>query len=373
MFAPIAVQDLSWQDPQFGGPDAILKWLECSKAYMNIPTATTNDLVEIGPVLNSTNIYQYIGSAISKNGLIAAAPFFANRILYINTLNDNVTTGSTDILYDYGTTVYCSYNDSFYLGGGNTQGILKNPANNTSSLEYFYTESLFTSLPWVDQNIIYAIEFLGNGIDSRLITFNVDTNTTSSLTRLSGSIISSTFLASNNIMFFQTPRNVIFYDLNTNTTGSCTGQHDADSIATFRLMPDNNYYSVPFFESDKVYKLDPITKTETEVYSGSPYVGGGSVRNRFIGSLPNNTIASWNNVLPYQDYAYDYSDNTVSSLPFTFLKGITDFAYGDCVMATNAMYLIPQDSQKVQKFNLVNYRNLLNSATFSSPINTILP
>jgi hypothetical protein len=98
MFAPIAVQDLSWQDPQFGGPDAILKWLECSKAYMNIPTATTDDLVEIGPLLNPTNIFQYIGAAISKNGLIASAPFFANRMLYINTLNDSITTGSTDIL-----------------------------------------------------------------------------------------------------------------------------------------------------------------------------------------------------------------------------------------------------------------------------------
>ena len=161
MFAPIAVQDLSWQDPQFGGPDAILKWLECSKAYMNIPTATTNDLVEIGPVVNKSlsGTYNYIGAAISKNGLIAAAPYFVDRILYINTLNDNVTTGSTDILYDYGTTVYCSYNDSFYLGGDNKPGILKNPANNTSSLEYFYTESLFTSFPWVDQNIIYAIYY----------------------------------------------------------------------------------------------------------------------------------------------------------------------------------------------------------------------
>ena len=369
MFAPIALDDLSWPDPQFGGPDAILKYMACSEAYMQIPTATSNDVVQVGPVLEALPLLEYYGSAISKNGLIAACPLLATRVLYIDTNNDSVATGSVTVTPPYDSMIYCSYNDSFYCFGGNQEGIVEIAASNTGS-HTTYTSLQFSQGGYVDQNLIYLRQYRGNLVDQILLTFDVNTKTTSSVAQIPFEEYDQMFLSAENIMFFKYNTSVNFYDFNTNTTGSCTGTYTIDTATGFSLMPDGNFYSVPFFEGNSVYKLDPRTKTITTEFSGSPYIGGGSARNRFVTQLPNNTILNWNNVNPFNDVAYNYENNTAESTNFVFDAGFGALAIGSATMAKNAIYTVPASAQYVQKFNLVDYQELLNAAVFSSPINT---
>lgn len=386
MFAPVAVQDLSWPDPQFGGPDAILKWLGCSQAYVNIPLATTDDVSTIGPNYGNGR-YKWVGSAIAKNGLICAAPHQNNnKLLFIDTNNDYVVSSSYAVSVESSTTangvVYCAYDDSFYIsrtpnGTYTYHGLIKVSASNTSS---FSTGSILPNTKigpgmWVDQDTIYLREWIGPNADQTLFTYNVVTGVTSSITNISGSGFGpeAMFLAPNNRMFF--PNNagdfMLYYDFNTGLTGSVAGTASADETTQFLLMPDGNYYAPPGFRGNKVYKLDPVALTQTVVYSGAPYVAGLNERDRWLAWFPNNTIGSYQGISPGDVYAYNYDNNTATTVNFTIPPPATgDYPYVSTVLAKNATYSIPADSPSVIKFNKVSYKNLLNGATFSSPINT---
>jgi hypothetical protein len=386
MFAPIATQDLSWPDPQFGGPDAILKWLGCSQAYANIPLSTTDDVITVGPNYGTAR-YKWVGSAIAKNGLICACPQTnTNKLLFIDTNNDYVVSSSYAVSPNADAqlngVIYCSYDDSFYMSGRpnvGVNGLVKVNASDTSS---FSTGSILPNTPlapgmYVDQDTIYLREWLGLSTPQKLFTYNVKTGVTASIANISSSGFGAeqTLLAPNNIMFFPNNEGNLFqyYDFNTGTTGSCSGRADADNLTQFVLMPDGNYYAVPGFRGDKVYKLDPNTKTLSVVYTGSPYVSGLAQRDRWLAWFPNNTIANLEQTTPFDVIAYNYSNNTAASVNFTIpTGGGGDYAYGSSVLAPNATYAIPADETTVVKFNRVSFRNLLNGATFSSPINTNL-
>jgi len=383
MFAPIAVQDLSWPDPQFGGPDAILKWLECSQAYVNIPLATTDDVTTLGPNYGD-GTFKFIGSAIAKNGLICAGPHLINKVLFVDTNNDYVVTSSYAVspeatTYSQGV-IYCAYDDSFYIQRAPNlgyKGLIKINASNTSSYSTGSILSNTTIGPgmWVDQDTLYLREWFGDSIPQRLFSYNVTTGVTASITNITspGYGPDQILFAPNNKMFFpnQQGTQMQYYDFNTGLTGSVTGTSVADETTIYLLMPDGNYYTPPGFTGNRVYKLDPNALTLSVVYTGSPYVTGSAQRDKWLAWFPNNTIGSYQGISPYDVYAYDYENNTAVSVNFTIPSGSSgDNPYNTTVLAKNATYSIPCNARSVIKFNKVNYKNLLNSATYSGPINT---
>ena len=373
MFAPIAVQDVSWPDPQFGGPDAILKWLECSRAYVNIPTSTTDDVSEVGPNFGVAR-YKWGGSAMAKNGLIAAAPFLNNaRVLWINTNTDYVATGSVAVTADYTQTLYCAYDDTFYMFGRDGAGLLKIPANNTGSYTTISSDRYLAG--WVNQNIIYFARFNGSVINDTFMSYDVTNNTFTTISPITATGTDEhayqLFLAPNNRMYF--PNNggaaIQYYDFNTSTTGSISGTAPIYKLNQFSLMPDGNYYCPPGFDGDTVYKIDPKLDTLTAPFSGSPYNAGGT--QRWMAWFPNNTISDLQTTTTGDVVAYDWETNTATSLNFTIpFAGGGDYGYFSSVLAKDGTYAIPADESHVVKFNKVDLRNLLNGATFSSPINT---
>jgi hypothetical protein len=383
MFAPVAAQDLSWPDPQFGDPSAILKWLECSQAYVNIPLATTDDVTTIGDDYG-TGTFKWIGSAMAPNGLICAGPHLRNTPLFVDTNNDYVATSSYAISSEADSyvqgVIYCAYDDSFYLQRApnrDFKGLIKINASNTSSFSTgsILSNTLIAPGMWVDQDTIYLREWGGFNASQRLFSYSVKTGVTASIANISASDFGpdQALLAANNKMFFpnQQGTQMQYYDFNTGLTGSVSGTSVADEVTIYLLMPDGNYYTPPGFTGNKVYKLDPNALTVSVVYTGSPYVSGSSERDKWLAWFPNNTIGSYQGISPYDVYAYDYANNTATSVNFTLpLPASGDNPYSTSVLAKNATYIIPCNARYVAKLNKVNLRNLLNGATFSGPINT---
>jgi hypothetical protein len=352
MFPAISNLDISWPDPAVAGLDQIQKTIQAQNQYI-IQTGS-NDAANVGSSF-SAGSFNYITSAISKQGIILTAPYFAaSGQLYNTVTNSNSTTAA---LSGRISVVYSAAADAFYIGG-ESNGVVKILLSATGSAPTSITASGRFDQPAVNGNLIYY----GPGSTSgpvKVLNTNNDT-----WTILSGGNITESFsnaaIAPNNILFFGSGATTHqYYDLNTNTVGTCSGTTDADSANSWILAGDGNLYSVPRFRNTKVYRLNPDTKVITMVLNDANYNSGNAKRGIWIG--PDGNIWTYDAVAANRMYSYNWRTNTMSVAPYTYAVGGSDRPYGTCVQSFDAMYMCPWDSGQYRKFygnvGINNYSN----------------
>lgn len=339
MFPAISNLDVSWPDPSTGGLDQIQKYIQAQNQY-NVDYGV-DDAANVGTTF-SAGSYYYISSAISKQGIITSAPLLASAPQFYNTVTNTNSTGAS--MSGRVSVVYSAIADAFYYGG-ETNGLVKISLSATGSSATSITASGRFDTPAVNGNLIYY----GPGSSSgpiRILDTNTNTWTTlGNITETSGIAT----LAPNNILFFGSGATTHqYYDLNTNTSGTCTGTTDSDSAYSWILAGDGNLYSVPRFRNTKVFRLNPNTKTITQVLNDANYNGSNAKRGQWIG--PDGNIWTYDAVAANRMYSYNWRTNTMSVAPFTYSVGGSDRAYGTCVPGFDAMYLCPWDSNQYRKY-----------------------
>lgn len=339
MFPAISNLDVSWPDPATGGLDQIQKYIQAQNQY--IVGYGDNDAADVGSTFTGGS-YNYLGAAISDNGIITLAPLLASVPQFYNTVTNSNSTGAsmsgrTDV-------VYSSNADAFYYGG-ESNGVAKIRLSATGSAPTSITASGRFDQGCVNGNLIY----FGPGDASgpiRILDTTTDTFTTVGTITETYSIPT---LAPNNILFFGSgTTSHQYYDFNTNTSGTCTGTTDSDSAYSWILAGDGYLYSVPRFRNTKVYKLDPNTKTITMVLNDAGYNGSNAKRGQWIG--PDGNIWTYDAVAVDRMYVYNWRTNTMSIAPFEYTVGSSDRPYWGCVPGFDAMYLCPWDKNQFRKY-----------------------
>lgn len=339
MFPAISNLDVSWPDPSVSGLDQIQKTIQAQNQY--IVQTGSNDAVDVGTTIPAGS-YNYIGGGISKSGIIAIAPLLASAPQFYNTITDSNSTGpamSGRISVNYSAAA-----DAFYFGG-ETNGLTKVSLSNTGSATSITGSNRFNHGA-VNGNLIYFGP--GNSAQGvRVLNTNTDT-----FTILSGTITeleAQATLAPNNILFFgSSATSHQFYNLNTNTTGSCSGTTDADSAYGWILAGDGNLYSVPRFKNKKVYRLNPNTQTITMVLDDITWNPANAKRGQWIG--PDGNIWTFDAAVNNRLYSYNWRTNVVTVAPYSVSIGASDRAYWGCVQGFNAMYLCPWDAAQFRKY-----------------------
>jgi hypothetical protein len=352
MFPAISNLDISWPDPAVAGLDQIQKTIQAQNQYI-IQTGS-NDAANVGTTF-SAGSYNYLASAISKQGIICTAPLFAASAQFYNTVTNSNSTSAA--VSGRASIVYSSVSDAFYLGG-ESNGVVKILLSDTGSAPTSITASGYYPQPAVNGNLIYY----GPGSVARPVqVLNTNDDT---WTILSGGNITETYtacsIAPNNILFFGSGATTHqYYDLNTNTVGTCSGTTDSDSAYSWILAGDGNLYSVPRFRNTKVYRLNPNTKVITMVLNDANYNGGNAKRGTWIG--PDGNIWTYDAVSANRMYSYDWRTNKMSVAPYTYAVGGSDRAYGTCVQGFDAMFMCPWDANQYRKFygnvGVNNYSN----------------
>jgi hypothetical protein len=352
MFPAISNLDVSWPDPSVGGLDQIQKFIQAQNQYI-IQTGS-NDAANVGTTF-SAGAYYYIGSAISKTGIITTAPLFASAPLFYNTVTNSNSTGAS--MSGFVGVAYSEAADAFYYVGGT--GIKKILLSATGSASTNVTASNVYNPPAVNGNLMYFAKNGGGPIN--ILNTNTDTFTQTTGTSLTGDGLTLT-LAPNNILFTGGSTTTHqFYNLNTNTKGTCSGTTDADSAYSWILAGDGNLYSVPRFRNTKVYRLNPNTQTITMVLNDANYNGSNAKRGQWIG--PDGNIWTYDAVAANRMYSYNWRTNTMSVAPYTYSVGGSDRAYGGCVPGFDAMYLTPWDANQYRRYyGNVGMSNYFNAA-----------
>lgn len=329
MFPAISNLDISWPDPSTGGLDQIQKSIQAQNQYQ-LQTGS-NDAAAAGGTFTGGSFY-FLGAAISKAGVITLAPLSAGAAQFYNTVTNSNSAGAA--LTNKLSVEYCEFNDTFYYSGA--AGLHKISASNTGSAATLITGSAFRQ-GYVNGHLIYFGPAVDNG-PLRILDTRTDTFTTLASTLLATDTV--TTLAPNGILFFGSGRTTHqFFDLSTNTTGTCTGTTVADSAYGWILAGDGNLYAVPRFRNTRVYKLDPNTKTITNVLTDANYNGSNAKRGQWIG--PDGNIWTYDSVTSNRMYVYNWRTNQMTVAPYTYTAGATQSAYWGCVSGFDAMYLTP--------------------------------
>jgi hypothetical protein len=341
MFPAISNLDVSFPDPSVGGLDQIQKYIQAQNQYL-IQTGS-DDAAFVGNSFTGGS-FGYLGAAISKSGIILAAPFFTNAGQFYNTVTNS--NSETTALSGRVSVTYSAKADAFYVGG-ESNGLVKIPLSDTGSTPTTITGSGGYSEGAVNGNLIY----FGPSRDNAPINvLNTDTDT---FTTLTGGNISNErsvpTLTPNNILFFGSGATTHpYYDLNTNTVGTCSGTTDSDSAYSWVLAGDGNLYSVPRFRNTRVYQLNPNTKAITMVLDDGNYNGSNAKRGQWIG--PDGNIWTYDAVAADRMYVYDWRTNTMSIAPYTYPVGANDREYTGCVPGFDGMYLCPWGASQYRKY-----------------------
>ena len=360
MFTPISNLDVSWPDPSVNGGDQIQKYINVQNQYL-IQTSSVDDASNVGTTF-SAGVYYYIGGAISKSGIITIAPYFATSAKFYDTNTGVNSSGSA--LSGCASATYSSYNDAFYYGSGTT-GLTKVLVSNLTSASAQIGPNSNEYNGYAHGKYIYY----GPGSTSgplRILDVTTDTIITGSTINEARSVPT---LAPNSILFFGSEATShVWYDLNTGTTGTCSGTTDSDSAYSWILAGDGNLYSVPRFRNNKVYRLNPNTKTITMVLNDANYGGAGEAkRGQWIG--PDGNIWTYNANVANKLYSYNWRTNQMTVAPYTYSIGGSDRAYSGCVMAGDGMYFLPWDSNQFRKYYKTGFNTFITTPRVGNPIN----
>ena len=351
MFAAVSNYDISWPDPSVGGLDQQQKLIQAQNQYL-IQTGS-NDATDVGTSIPNAGNFAYLDSAISKKGVIALSPFFSQVPAFY--YNGVVTSGGS--LSGRISVTYCAANDSFYYGG-ETTGIVKIPVSDTGSNGISITGSGYFPQGCVDGTKIYY------GPGSSAGPVKVLDTTTDTFTTLGNitELYSQPTLAPNGILFFGSGATTHeYYDLNTNTSGTCTGTTDADSAYGWILAGDGYLYSVPRFQNTKVYRIDPLTQTISMVLDDANYISSDVKRGQWLG--PDGNIWTLNGSVNDAMYIYNWRTNTMSIAPYTYSKGSTDRPFWSCVMNNGEMIMTPWDTSYFRRYYTnPNWSGYINEA-----------
>lgn len=359
MIGPVSFEDKLFPDegnPRWANDD-FLRWVDTFTTYFTSGSSdsvrySSNPVVVGADLAAKATAARYAGGVLAPNGKIYAVGHLADDVLVINSYTDTFTSFSAGVGSDPSSTngIYDSVTDRIYYG--TKYGVYTiNP--NTDALEPSASNAFGTVQLGIVGQAYSSNELLVTHKDGNNYRI-YDTTTKTFGSNIPKGAFTNTkgALAQNNVMFSGnlggfTRRGFLFYDMNNGTSGSVFTP-PTDSCRSAILAPNGFVYTFGAFTAPfNVVKINPITKTFTNVLSmndtkSNSYCFGADGRIYGVGQSN-------------QMFAYDWRTNTIQyyTLPANSFEGIVMGAKGD-------IYAIPWSTNRVAKLVATNNQNKLS-------------